>query len=80
VTAQPFEGIVKDASANNLVAPSGMDLRKATTIARDKTGGRVLSAKRRKGAQSEFEVRLLVDEERVVHVIVDANGRVRSKR
>ena len=77
----PLEGIVKDASSNNLVAPNGISLKQATAIARSETGGRVLSAKPyRRGGAVGYQVRLLIDGERVVNVIVDADGRVKTKK
>jgi hypothetical protein len=77
--AGPLDGIVKE--ANSFAPTNGVTLKKATEIARNERGGRVLSAKpyRRSGTIG-YEVRLLIDGERVVNVIVDTDGRVRNKK
>ena len=78
----------RSAIANGLLGPSrskqaaGVSLRQAMAIARENTGGRVLSSKSfnsgNQGAQIH-QIRLLVDGERVVTVVVDAQGRVRRR-
>ena len=85
VSAQEMPSIgdlTKDASSNYLVAPApAVGLKQATAIARDHTGGRVLSAnKKQRSGQVVYRVRMLVDGERVVTVVVDAEGKVRQRR
>ena len=78
----------RSAIANGLLGSSrstqaaGVSLRQAMAIARENTGGRVLSSKSfnsgNQGAQIH-QIRLLVDGERVITVVVDAQGRVRRR-
>jgi uncharacterized membrane protein YkoI len=77
-----LDGIVKEASSgNSFAASSPMTLKEATELARKERGGRVLSAKSyRRSGTNGYEVRLLIDGERVVNVIVDSDGRVRNKK
>jgi uncharacterized membrane protein YkoI len=61
---------------------SGVSVRRAIALAREETGGRVLSSKSfnggTQGAQI-YQIRLLVEGERVITVVVDAKGRVRRR-
>lgn len=63
-------------------AGPGVTLRQAMALARKNTGGRVLSSKSfnggKPGAQLH-QIRLLVDGERVITVVVDAKGTVRRR-
>ena len=81
-TAQAQESIFKEASSSNsFTATSGISLKQATAIARKEMGGRVLSAKPyRRGGTHGYQVRLFIDEERVVSVIVDSEGRIKHKK
>jgi hypothetical protein len=66
-------------------APSkrgGVSVRQAITLAQEETGGRVLSSKSfNSGGQGAkiYQIRLLVEGERVITVVVDAKGRVRRR-
>ena len=57
-------------------------MRRAIELAQEETGGRVLSTKSfnsgGQGAQI-YQIRLLVEGERVITVVVDAKGRVRRR-
>lgn len=67
--------------ANSFAPAPGISIEKATAIARKHTGGRVLSAtpkSRSKG--TEYRIRMLVDGERVMTVVVDHKGRIKNKR
>ena len=72
-------GLLGSSRSNKAV---GVSLRQAMALAREDTGGRVLSSKSfnsgNQGAQIH-QIRLLVDGERVVTVVVDAKGRVRRR-
>lgn len=61
---------------------SGVSVRRAIALAQEETGGRVLSSKSfnggTQGAQI-YQIRLLVEGERVITVVVDANGKVRRR-
>ncbi len=60
---------------------TGISLQQATTIARQATGGRVLSAAPEvRGSKTEYRVRVLVDGARVRTVVVDDQGRIKSER
>ncbi|MEC7956551.1 MAG: hypothetical protein VX149_02395 [Pseudomonadota bacterium] len=84
----PKPKVERSAIANGLLGSSrskqaaGVSLRQAMAIARENTGGRVLSSKSfnsgNQGAQIH-QIRLLVDGERVITVVVDAQGRVRRR-
>ena len=61
---------------------SGVSVRRAIALAQEETGGRVLSSKSfNGGAQGAqiYQIRLLVEGERVITVVVDAKGRVRRR-
>jgi hypothetical protein len=59
--------------------PPGVSLQKATAMVRKRTGGRVLSATtRQNNGGEEHLVRVLVDGERVVTMVVDDQGRIRN--
>ena len=63
-------------------AAGGLSLRQAMSLAREDTGGRVLSSKSfNSGSQGVqiHQIRLLVDGERVITVVVDAKGRLRRR-
>ena len=60
----------------------GVSARQAITLAQEETGGRVLSSKAfNSGGQGAkiYQIRLLVEGERVITVVVDAKGRVRRR-
>ena len=80
--AQPkIKDISTDTSSSFFAPPPGITLKQATAIARKHTGGRVLSADpRQRGEVMEYRVRVLIDGERVVTLMVDENGRVRNRR
>ena len=85
VSAQEMPSIkdlTQDASNSYLVSSApAVGLKQATAIAREHTGGRVLSAnKKQRSGQVVYRVRMLVDGERVVTVVVDAEGKVRQRR
>jgi hypothetical protein len=60
---------------------AGVSLRDAVTLAREDTGGRVLSSKSFGGGNGAqiHQIRLLVDGERVITVVVDAKGKLRRR-
>ena len=61
---------------------AGISVRQAIALAQRNTGGRVLSSKTFNGVGQNarvHQIRLLVEDERVVTVIVDAGGRVRRR-
>lgn len=59
----------------------GISIEKATAIARKHTGGRVLSATpKTRSSGTEYRIRMLVDGERVMTVVVDHKGRIKNKR
>jgi hypothetical protein len=70
------------AAPGNSFAPApGISIEKATAIARKHTGGRVLSATPKSRSNgTEYRVRMLVDGERVMTVVVDHKGRIKNKR
>ena len=87
VTASAAEGLptikdlTRDASSNSFAPQTRVSLKQATAIAREHTGGRVLSANtKQRGPQVEYPVRMLVNGERVVTVTVDHNGEIRERR
>ena len=69
------------ADATTSFAPQpGVTLREATAIAKRETGGRLLKVKTRKrDGQTEYAMRMLVEGERVVNVVVDSDGRLRRR-
>ena len=76
---------LKDLATTNgqsgFVSSPGISMEKATAIARGHTGGRVLSASPQiHNAGTSYNIRMLVDGERVVTVTVDHQGRVKGKR
>ena len=77
----PLKELAKPQNGANSFAPrSSISLERATTIARQRTGGRVLSAtEARRGGMPEYRIRMLVDGERVVTVVVDDSGRIRNR-
>ncbi|MCP5181593.1 MAG: PepSY domain-containing protein [Pseudomonadales bacterium] len=70
-------------TGNYLVEPNrdpGITLETATAIVRHRTGGRVLSAQpASRGAESGYQVRVLVDERLVQIWFVDHKGRIDSE-
>jgi len=73
--------LTNPAGSNSFAPASSISLEKATSIARQHTGGRVLSTTpKQRSAGTEYRVRMLVDGERVVTVIVDHKGRIKNKR
>ena len=79
VLAQSLDGT--DASNSFFAQPASISLKQATKIAKEHTGGRVLSASpKRRGEQVEYRVRMLVNGERVRTVVVDGRGNVVSRR
>lgn len=75
---QPRNGLNRGQS----FAPSpGISIDKATSLARQKVGGRVLSTTpKQRGGNTIYRVRMLVDGERVITVTVDQQGRVKGGR
>lgn len=73
--------LTRDAASNSFAPQTRVSLKQATVIARNHTGGRVLSANtKQRGTLVEYRVRMLVNGERVVTVTVDQNGEVRERR
>ena len=73
--------LTRDAATNSFAPQTRVSLKQATVIAREHTGGRVLSANtKQRGTLVEYRVRMLVNGERVVTVTVDQNGEVRERR
>jgi hypothetical protein len=68
--------------AGSSFAPApGISIEKATAIARKHTGGRVLSASpKTRATGTDYQIRMLVDGERVITVTVDHQGRIKNKR
>ena len=61
---------------------AGISVRQAIALAQQDTGGRVLSSKSFNGGAPDVQIhqiRLLVEDERVITVIVGADGRVRPR-
>jgi hypothetical protein len=57
---------------------AGISLEQATRIARATYGGRVVAARpTQRGGESGYQVRLVLDDGRVVNAFVDRQGRVR---
>jgi len=68
-------------SGNSFAPAPGISIEKATAIARKHTGGRVLSATpKTRSSGTEYRIRMLVDGERVMTVVVDPKGRIKNKR
>ena len=66
---------------NGFAPAPGISIEQATAIARKHTGGRVLSATpKQRSSGTEYRVRMLVDGERVMTVVVDHQGRIKNKR
>ena len=85
VWAEPASGLAP--ATNNFVQPtrgSGriIGLNQAIRIAQEESGGQVLSAKsvRRPNGVLHHKVRVLVDGQRVMTMVVDQNGRLRRGR
>ena len=81
--AQPsdIQPISTDPTSNFFSAGGSVSLRQATAIAREHTGGRVLSANsEQRGGRTEHRVRMLINGERVVTVTVDDEGHIKHKR
>jgi uncharacterized membrane protein YkoI len=85
VWAEPANGL--GPATNNFVQPtrgSGriIGLNQAIRIAQEESGGQVLSAKsvRRPNGVLHHKVRVLVDGQRVMTMVVDQNGRLRRGR
>jgi uncharacterized membrane protein YkoI len=56
----------------------GISLEQATRIARSAYGGRVVSARAsQRGGESGYQIRMVLDDGRVVNVFVDRHGRIR---
>jgi hypothetical protein len=56
----------------------GISLEQATRIARATYGGRVVSARPAQvGSESGYQIRLVLEDGRVINVFVDGQGRVR---
>ena len=69
------------AAANGFAPAPGISIERATAIARKHTGGRVLSATpKQRSMGTEYRIRMLVDGERVMTVVVDHQGRIKNKR
>lgn len=76
-----LRGLNPGNNGNRFAPQPGVGLERATQIARQHTGGRVISATpHQRSDGTEYRVRMLVDGERVVTVTVDARGRVKKKR
>lgn len=76
-----IKDLASPAASTSFAPTPGISLEKATKIARQHTGGRVLSSTRRQRASGpEYRVRMLVDGERVITVTVDHKGRIKNKR
>ncbi len=75
-------GGMKAPPVGNGFAPApGISIEQATAIARKHTGGRVLSATpKQRSSGMEYRIRMLVDGERVMTVVVDHQGRIKNKR
>ena len=85
VWAEPASGLAP--ATNNFVQPtlgSGriVGLNQAIRIVQEESGGQVLSAKsvRRSNGTQVHRVRVLVDGQRVMTMVVDQNGRLRRGR
>lgn len=66
-------------SANSFAPAPGISVERATAIARRHTGGRVLSTTPKKVPSGmAYKVRMLVDGERVVTVLVDPKGHIKK--
>ena len=85
VWAEPASGLAP--ATNNYVQPtrgSGrvIGLNQAIRIVQEESGGQVLSAKsvRRSNGTQVHRVRVLVDGQRVMTMVVDQNGRLRQGR
>jgi len=75
---QPRNGL---SSGQSFAPAPGISIDKATSLARQKVGGRVLSATpKQRGGNTVYRVRMLVDGERVITVTVDQQGRVKGGR
>ena len=80
-TRDKTKNLGSPATSNSFAPTPGISLEKATRIAREHTGGRVLSSTfRQRASGSEYRVRMLVDGERVITVTVDHKGRIKNKR
>ena len=76
-----LKDLTKGAARNSFVQTAPISLKQATVIAREHTGGRVLSANtRQRAGVVEHRIRMLVNGERVVTLTVDAEGQVRNRR
>jgi len=81
VAADPRPGPTIVPQSRAFAPPLGISIDQATAIARQQTGGRVLSAApQTQGTRTAYRIRLLVDGQRVVTVVVDAEGRIKNKR
>ena len=81
--AQPngLKDLSRGQAGSSFAPAPGISIEKATAIARKHTGGRVLSASpRQRATGTDYQIRMLVDGERVISVIVDYKGRVKNKR
>ena len=80
--AEPRNGRIDRNPPPNGFAPTpGIAIERATAIARKHTGGRVLSATpKQRSMGTEYRIRMLVDGERVMTVVVDHQGRIKNKR
>jgi len=74
-----LDALVAPASTNSFAPAAGISVEQATTIARRHTRGRVLSTTPKRMANGmAYKVRMLVDGERVVTLLVGPKGRVRK--
>ncbi len=82
--AEPNDGLDRlehPRSSLGFAPAAGISIDKATAIARQHTGGRVLSATpKQRSNGTVYRVRMLVDGQRVVTVTVDQAGRVKDGR
>ncbi|XOV82985.1 MAG: PepSY domain-containing protein [bacterium] len=75
---QPRNGL---SSGQSFAPAPGISIDKATSLARQQVGGRVLSATpKQRGGHTVYRVRMLIDGERVITVTVDHQGRVKGGR
>jgi hypothetical protein len=59
-------------------AERGVSLEQATRIARSAYGGRVVAARpAQRGGESGYQIRIVLDDGRVMNVFVDRQGRIR---